>query len=131
MFEQDAKSHCYSRENSRELLILKQDLEYREMREYQEVKSDQLISHSEEQPSQVEHFTTIRLDELVVDEHYHNWWTLPSDNTIVCRYCREEVKNRYYDDHLVRCSGRDIAYGCRKSNQLLTCYRNDQETAMK
>ena len=44
-------------------------------------------------------------DELVIPKH-HNNWSLPSDSnhTTVCRYCREEVKNCYYDYHLVRCS---------------------------
>ena len=84
MFEQDAENRSDSRENNKELLILKQDLE---VREYHKVKTNQLISHIEEQPSQVsageEHCTiSRRLDELVVNEHYHNW-ILPSDNTIV------------------------------------------------
>ena len=133
MLEQDAENHSYSRDNGRELFVLKQDFEMES--EYHEIKSDQLISHSEEQPSQKvvseEHFTTSRLDELVVDKH-HNW-ILPSDNdnTTVCRYCREEVMNCYYANHLVRCSGCRIGYNCWKSNQLLTCYENNQETAMK
>ena len=128
MLEQDAENHNDSRENSRELLIFKQDLEVQASK-YHKIKDDQLILHNEEQPSGVlaseEHFTiSKRSDELVVNEHHHNW-IQPSDDTIVCRYCREEVKNCYYDDHLVRCSC-NIGYGYRKNKQLLTCYNNQE-----
>ena len=56
-------------------------------------------------------------DELVIPKH-HNNWSLPSDNddTTVCRYCREEVKNCYYDHHLVRCSEymKDYRISCER-----------------
>ena len=46
---------------------------------------------------------TLGSDEMVVPK-FHNW-PLSTDNshTTVCRYCREEVKNCYYDQHLVKC----------------------------
>ena len=46
---------------------------------------------------------TVGSDELVIP-NLHNW-SLPSDSdhTTLCKYCREEVKNCYYDHHLVRC----------------------------
>ena len=64
---------------------------------------------------------TVGQDELVIPKH-HNW-SLSSDSnqTIVCRYCREEVKNCYYNDHLVRCPECfvDCKFGCRKT--LISC----------
>ena len=46
---------------------------------------------------------TVGHDELVIPK-LHNW-SLSSNNehTTVCRYCREEVNNSYYDHHLVKC----------------------------
>ena len=128
-----AENHDDSRENSRELLIFKQDLEV-QASEYHKIKDDQLILHNEEQPSGVlaseEHFTiSKRSDELVVNEHRYNW-IQPSDDTIVCRYCREEVKNCYYDDHLVRCSC-NIGYDCRKNKQLTTIKKITMEQFQK
>ena len=66
-----------------------------------------------------------RLHELVVGRN-PNWiFFSDNDDTTVCKYCREEVKNCYYDGHLVRCSGYKTV--CKKSNHLLMCYKNDQE----
>ena len=59
---------------------------------------------------------TLGRDELVVPK-LHNW-SLSSDSnhTTVCRYCREEVKNFYYDHHLVRCVEHWKQYGCDFKN---------------
>ena len=60
---------------------------------------------------------TVGHDELVIPK-LHNW-SLSSNNehTTVCRYCREEVNNSYYDHHLVNCSEQLIGckYGCGRS----------------
>ena len=55
---------------------------------------------------------TVGRDELVIPK-LHNW-SLPSNSnhTTVCRYCREEVKNCYYDHHLVKCVEHWKEYGC-------------------
>ena len=60
---------------------------------------------------------TVGQDELVIPKH-HNW-SLSSDSnqTIVCRYCREEVKNCYYNDHLVRCLAEWKKLHCRSNQQ--------------
>ena len=46
---------------------------------------------------------TVGSDELVIPKPRN--WSLSSRSThiVVCRYCREEVKNCYYDYHLVTC----------------------------
>ena len=55
--------------------------------------------------------------ELVIPKS-HSGQSLSTDNsqTTVCRYCREEVKNFYYDHHLLRCS-EDYGTSCEKYSQ--------------
>ena len=67
---------------------------------------------------------TLGHNELVIPK-LHNW-SLPSDSdhATVCRYCREEVKNCYYDHHLVRCMEHWKQYGCDFKNA--KTYSHDQ-----
>ena len=56
---------------------------------------------------------TVEHDELVIPIQ-HKSLSSDSDHTIMCRYCRGEVKNCHYDYHLVRCS--EYSINCRFSS---------------
>ena len=87
---------------------------YSEGMSYEETSRDHnydSYNSLDDQPA-VDTCRTIGHDELVVPTHHKS---LPSDSehTTVCRYCREEVRNCYYDHHLITCSEYLIA--CRYS----------------
>ena len=67
-------------------------------------------------------------DKLVIPKHDNNW-SLPSDSdhTTVCRYCREEVKNCYYDHHLTRCTecSTDFRISCERCS--LQCNKTEKQ----
>ena len=64
---------------------------------------------------------TVGHDELVIPK-LHNW-SLSSNNehTTVCRYCREEVNNSYYDHHVVKCSEQLIYCKHGRGRSLIPC----------
>ena len=103
-----------------ELLILQQDIKN------DKIKSDQLLSHSKEKiKDESEEQACSRSEELVVSKK-HNWsLSSDNDNTTVCRYCREEVKNYYYKDHFVSCPG------CVTSNSSVACTRSQEHKPLK
>ena len=59
---------------------------------------------------------TVGQDELVIPKHRNCSLSSDSNHTIVCRYCREEVKYCYYNDHLARCSEHCEHYRCGIGN---------------
>jgi len=98
------------RDDNEEQFILEQDSLNCKM------KNDQPYSHNEkemlrhkERVSEGINSSYYKLDELVVGK-YHNW-SLSSNkrHTTVCRFCREEIKNYYYKNHFVRCSGQCLS----------------------
>ena len=72
---------------------------------------------------------TVGRDELVIPK-FHNWsLSRRSNHTVICRYCREEVKN-CYDHNLVRCvehwrkghSHQECGnYGLEETGKLIDC----------
>jgi len=100
---------------------------YSEEISYEEVGSDN--SYSLDDQLTVRTCTqccTVEQGELVIAKQ-HNWsLSSHSDHTIVCKYCREEVKKCYYDDHLVRCSEclMDCRFNC--GNCSISCKKVKQ-----
>ena len=119
--------------NGDELLETKQDISISEMKSDQSSLYDEGISYEEtsrdhnydsynslDDQSAVDTCRTIGHDELVTPTHHKS---LPSDSehATVCRYCREEVKNCYYDNHLVRCSEYLLECKFGRGNVLIPC----------
>ena len=78
---------------------------------------------------------TVEHDELVIPMQ-HKSLASDSDHTTVCRYCRGEIKNCYYDYHLVRCSKYSTEYRigsgnpCKKTREhskAVKCFDTEDE----
>ena len=77
-----------------------------ELMSYEETSGDYNNDiHSDRQAVYVcEQCNTHGKHELVFPKSYSQSLSTDNNHTTACRYCREEVKNCYYDQHLVRCS---------------------------
>ena len=111
LFETKQEDISISETKSDQSSLYSEGISYEETGSY--YSCDSCIS-LDDQPA-VDTCRTVGHDELVIPTHHRS---LPSDSdhTTVCRYCRGEVKNCYYDHHLVRCSEYliDYKFGCRK-----------------